>query len=248
MVRMERTRLASWVADGLSLEQIGREVGRHPSTVAYWLAKHGLSAPGAAKHAPRGPIDREELTALVEDGASVREIAERLARGTNSVRYWLKRYRLETLATERRRQAVEAPGETVQMRCRNHGVTSFRRSTNGSYRCLACRAEAVTRRRRKVKTILAAEAGGRCAICGYDRYVGALQFHHVDPSNKRFELSAAGFARSLERARAEAGKCVLLCSNCHAEVESGCVRLPGGQPHSSSSQSGVAQLADALDC
>ena len=36
--------------------------------------------------------------------------------------------------------------------------------------------------------------------------------------------------RSLERLREEAGKCVLLCANCHAEVESGFVRadaLPG---------------------
>jgi 5-methylcytosine-specific restriction endonuclease McrA len=83
----------------------------------------------------------------------------------------------------------------------------------------------VTRRRRKVKAILVAEAGGACVICGYDRYAGALHFHHVDPATKRFDLSAAGFARSLERARAEARKCALLCSNCHAEVESGSVRL-----------------------
>jgi hypothetical protein len=30
-----------------------------------------------------------------------------------------------------------------------------------------------------------------------------------------------GVARSLVRARAEARKCVLLCANCHAEVEAG---------------------------
>lgn len=76
-----------------------------------------------------------------------------------------------------------------------------------------------------MKALLVAEAGGACAICGYDRYVGALHFHHVDPSIKQFELSADGFARSLERARAEASKCILLCSNCHAEVEGGTVTL-----------------------
>jgi hypothetical protein len=35
-----------------------------------------------------------------------------------------------------------------------------------------------------------------------------------------------GVARSLEKARAEPRKCVLLCANCHAEVEAGVLGLP----------------------
>ena len=79
----------------------------------------------------------------------------------------------------------------------------------------------VTASRRRRKAILVAEAGGRCAACGYDRYAGALQFHHLDPAGKQFGVSAQGIPRSMERARAEARKCVLLCANCHAEVEAG---------------------------
>jgi 5-methylcytosine-specific restriction endonuclease McrA len=97
--------------------------------------------------------------------------------------------------------------------------------SRGYYRCLGCRAEAVTRRRRKVKAALVAEFGGRCAVCGYDRAPAALQFHHLDPTTKSFNLAYRGVARSLERARAEAAKCVLLCANCHAEVEHGTVSL-----------------------
>ena len=77
-----------------------------------------------------------------------------------------------------------------------------------------------------MKAILVAEAGGACAVCGYDRCLAALQFHHVHPDEKRFALGRAGVARSLEKARAEARKWVLLCANCHAEVEAGVVRLP----------------------
>ena len=51
--------------------------------------------------------------------------------------------------------------------------------------------------------------------------MAGLHFHHVDPTDKAFGLSGRGMALSLEAARAEAAKCVLLCSNCHAEVESG---------------------------
>ena len=85
---------------------------------------------------------------------------------------------------------------------------------------------AVSIRRRKVKQVLVKEAGGRCALCGYDRYVGALHFHHVDPSTKAFNLSRRGVTISLARARAEAAKCVLLCGNCHAEVEAGRAVVP----------------------
>ncbi len=65
------------------------------------------------------------------------------------------------------------------------------------------------------------EAGGRCQICGYDRYIGALQFHHLDPSEKSFTFGRRGLSMSVERFREEARKCVLLCANCHAEVEGG---------------------------
>jgi len=88
----------------------------------------------------------------------------------------------------------------------------------------------VARRRRKVKEILIDEAGGACAICGYARHAAALQFHHVDPTTKSFGLGVRGITRSLEALRAEAMKCVLLCANCHVELEVGAVDLPVKSP------------------
>jgi hypothetical protein len=76
-----------------------------------------------------------------------------------------------------------------------------------------------------VKALLIEEAGGCCLLCGYDRYPGALQFHHLDPNEKSFGLGLRGVARSLERCREEARKCALLCANCHAEVEAGIATL-----------------------
>ncbi len=70
------------------------------------------------------------------------------------------------------------------------------------------------------------EAGGACAICGYAQNMRALHFHHLQPLEKRIEINAKGVALSLETLRAEARKCVLLCSNCHAEVEDGVAALP----------------------
>jgi IS30 family transposase len=158
---MDRSSLEVLLAQGLSLEEIARRYGKHPSTVGHWVKKHGLEAAHRVKHAPRDGLTREQLEPLVDQGASIRGIAVELN----------------------------------------------------------------VRRRRKVKRILVEEAGGACCICGYRRCIAALQFHHRDRSTKAFALAKAG-AVSIERLRDEATKCVLLCSNCHAEVEAGVAAIP----------------------
>jgi Helix-turn-helix domain len=224
------------LGDGMSLAAIGRRVGRHESTVAYWVQRHGLRAAGAERHSARGGIARDELRALVEEGLSIAQIAARLDRSKGAVRYWLNRHRLRTSTPARvnrivaTRAARKAGLERAPMECSTHGHTEFVRSSGGYYRCGRCRSAAVSKRRRKIKAILLAEAGGACVICGYDRFAGALEFHHLEPSEKLFELSQRGVTRSLEAARAEASKCVLLCSNCHAEVEGGFATLGGSRP------------------
>jgi len=111
--------------------------------------------------------------------------------------------------------------------CGKHGDTNHyvRKERKDGWRCSKCLNEAVNRRRNKIKRLLVEEHGGQCKICGYNRYDGALDFHHIDPSQKDFAVSAGGFNRSKERSREEAAKCVLLCRNCHAEVERGITTL-----------------------
>jgi predicted HNH restriction endonuclease len=84
----------------------------------------------------------------------------------------------------------------------------------------------VSSRRRQVKQVLVREFGGACRLCGFDKYEGALHFHHLDPTTKVFQLGGRGLTRSLETLRREARKCVLLCANCHAMVEAGVATLP----------------------
>jgi transposase len=225
---MDKERLSLWVSEGLSLEQIGRLVDRHPSTVAYWLEKHGLQAVNRDKHATRGGITKEDLEPLVEANMSIGQIAERVGRSKGTVRHWLMRYGLKTrgFAGRPSNAAKQAGLATVTMNCAHHGETEFCLNGRGYYRCKRCRSAAVARRRRKVKTTLVAEAGGACCICGYSRNMRALHFHHVEPSQKRHEINAKGVAIALEKLRAEAQKCVLLCSNCHAEVEDGIAAVP----------------------
>jgi transposase len=226
-VFVTRSSLSAEFEQGKSLEQIARERGVHPSTIGYWAAKHGLRPPHAQKYARRGAPDRKLLEQLASDGATLREIAAALDRSTATVRHWLERWGIERHDRRRTSLPLDAPRDR-EMACPRHGMTCFRLDHRRSYRCLRCRQEQVAERRRRIKRVLVAEAGGKCSICGYDRCIAALQFHHLDPSAKSFTLSSKGVTRGIERAREEARKCILLCANCHAEVEAGFEAPRGG--------------------
>jgi hypothetical protein len=174
-----------------------------------------------SKYAPRGAPDRARLEQLASEGAPLREIALSLDRSVATVRYWLRRWgitRRDSRLT--RADPATAPREVMRV-CRRHTRAVFRLDRRGTYRCVLCAQERVAERRRRIKRILVEEAGGRCAACGYDRSAAALHFHHVNPEEKSFGLSSRGLSHGIERAREEARKCVLLCGNCHAEVEAG---------------------------
>ena len=76
--------------------------------------------------------------------------------------------------------------------------------------------ERVSNTRRKNVAILKEEAGNCCSICGYNKCLAALEFHHPDPSMK--ESKVIGSTASLEKQRVEAAKCILVCANCHREI------------------------------
>lgn len=229
---MDEQSLESLLAQGMSVERIAKRFGKDPSTISYWMKKYGLVSPYREKHAAKGGIGREELESLVEGGLSTGEISAAVGRSKSTVRHWLRRYGLRTrgtnsrLLTSRRRAAKAAGKLTIEMDCPYHGETTFILEGRGYYRCKRCRAESVVRHRQNVKAILVSEAGGRCVVCGYSRNIRALHFHHLDPALKRLGLSGQGITYSIGTLRAEAQKCVLLCANCHVEVEAGVAELP----------------------
>ncbi len=192
---------------------------------------------------------------------TIAEIAREVRRSKAAVRHWLARFGLKTAGArgkrvELARAAKDAGLMSVPMACERHGETDFILEGRGYYRCKRCRVESVTRHRQKLKRTLVREAGGSCVICGYSESARALEFHHLDPGNKRLQLSAQGVTQSLASLRAEAAKCVLLCGNCHAEVEAGLASVPlefsrrvepvepPGNLAANTQKSGVAQSAE----
>lgn len=70
------------------------------------------------------------------------------------------------------------------------------------------------------KLNLIKEKGGHCQICGYNKSIRVLSFHHRNPEEKLFGLSLNNlWSKSLEAIQLESEKCDLVCLNCHAEIE-----------------------------
>lgn len=228
---IDKSFLARCLDDGMSLIEIGKLVDRKPGTVGYWVRRHGLVANGSTRFRPGKGLKLEPLRSLVDEGRTLGQIGFELGVSINTVCYWIEKHGLpkprEVRSAKRAEQLQRGESRGV-WRCRHHGETEFIADSAGLWRCRLCRQDAVARRRRRVKRILVEEAGGGCLICGYDRVPGALQFHHVDPATKRFTVSSNGYTISIASAREEAAKCVLLCANCHAEVEAGITLLPSG--------------------
>lgn len=89
---------------------------------------------------------------------------------------------------------------------------------NSSY-CKECTKSQSITRQRNLKREAVEYLGSKCIKCGYDSYIGALEFHHLDPKEKEFNISKfKGY--KFKSIKEELDKCILLCANCHREIHS----------------------------
>ena len=106
----------------------------------------------------------------------------------------------------------------TQLVCPKHGATThYPRKDKGGSKCGKCSSAAVQKRRDKLKVMAVEYMGGSCKFCGYAKCLSSLVFHHTDPTEKDFSISAGGYTRSWEKVKVELDKCIMLCSNCHGE-------------------------------
>lgn len=114
---------------------------------------------------------------------------------------------------------VPYQGKVIELECPVHERFAFVFEDRGQrYRCRGCNTDSIYARKQRVKAKLVDQAGGGCTRCGYNKSLAALQFHHVDPTSKLFDL-AKMTSKAEALVMAEAEKCILLCANCHCEVE-----------------------------
>ncbi len=108
--------------------------------------------------------------------------------------------------------------------CKIHGETEFvYYDKQNRWKCLKCQTDATQKRRNKIKEMSIEYKGNKCCICGYNKCKSALEFHHLDPKQKDFGISAKGYTRSWEKIKEELDKCIMVCANCHREIHDGLV-------------------------
>lgn len=76
----------------------------------------------------------------------------------------------------------------------------------------------VKEHRKRVKEELIAYKGGKCEICGYNKCIAALDFHHINPEEKDFAISDSNIYKNIKALKQEVDKCMLVCANCHREL------------------------------
>lgn len=74
-------------------------------------------------------------------------------------------------------------------------------------------------RRKERKELLVKGFGGKCQICGYNKCITALEFHHINSSLKDFNFHTTN--HSWEKIINECKKCICVCANCHREIHHG---------------------------
>jgi len=84
--------------------------------------------------------------------------------------------------------------------------------------CKDCKSKKQKEHRLHIKQRCVDYKGGECQICGYNKCLAALEFHHIESHDKDFTISfASSSLKNMEEIKKELDKCILLCANCHRE-------------------------------
>ena len=174
----------------------------------------------------------ETLKNHLESGLSLRQITERENKSLTTIRYWVKKHKLQPNFKNFKEEVFNKPkNEDLTLKycpgCNESYVRlNFykKRGVEGdSSYCKKCTTKNTTSRQRSLKVKMVQYKGGRCQNpnCstpgGYNKCLGALEFHHINPKEKDFTLSHLKKYKFSEVIKEELDKCMLVCVNCHRE-------------------------------
>ena len=162
-------------------------------------------------------MDKNLLIEQINLNKSVYQIAKDFDKSPTTIRYWLKKHDINKNKTVKDFKVCpycreEKPFSEFYNRRDEKGTSSY---------CKSCTSYQTLTRQRNLKQQCIEYKGGSCISCGYNKYPGALEFHHLDPSQKDFNLSHVKYYSFTDKIKQELDKCILLCANCHREIHGG---------------------------
>ena len=155
---------------------------------------------------------KRQLKSLIKQCLSTREIARRTNKSQTTVRYWLNYYGLKT-----RIQPFNRGGKLKLHFCEWCGESDPKRFYNRKNRCKNCHNDKQKEYVKSLKRKAVLFKGGKCKQCGYCKNLAALDFHHIDSTQKDENWITARHW-GWKRLKKELEKCDLVCRNCHAEI------------------------------
>jgi hypothetical protein len=170
-------------------------------------------------------MDKEYLESLVEQGLSTNQLAKIFKKGQTTIMYWLKKFGLKT----KHRSFKDIPlEEKIDKNNQYCDICNIKLNDNNAYirneknrccyhnYCKKCFSKDNFLKKLNFKKKALEYKNSCCEFCGYDKDITALDFHHLDPSQKEISPSNLHY-KSWDYAKQELDKCIVLCSNCHRE-------------------------------
>lgn len=169
-------------------------------------------------------MEKQTLVDYINLNYNNYQISTLVGKSQTTVRYWLKKYNIKTnhLSIKNHVKSNIIPLTFYCSKCKTtKDLADFyprkERSNPYSY-CKSCAITIAFTKTQQFKLKCLEYKGSSCSRCGYNKYIGALEFHHVDPTQKDFGIGQISLRKFNDAIKKELDKCIVLCSNCHKEV------------------------------
>lgn len=177
-------------------------------------------------------MQEELLKELLAQNKTHRQIGDELKMSPSNVIYWLNKYNLKTNYSKHLELLSTRTTKICTICKLSKELNNFQKMKNRNNiyysSCNKCNAANIRILKQNLKQKCVDYKGGKCKICNYNKDITALDFHHLDPTQKDFSISK-GKTKFTNLVQKELDKCILLCCRCHREVHSGTISLESNQ-------------------
>lgn len=218
--------LEALVNNGLSQRAISVVTKISRTKIQRKLKKYNIQTNRYVRYIPT--ISKEDMENHINNNLSIRELSKLFSVGESKIKTMLKNYGLKTKNVKNKDNIeITTTNLKVCAKCKiKKKLSYFYVSKKGKIHswCRECNNKESYSKQTSIKSKAVNYKGNMCNLCSYNKYNGALEFHHLNTNNKDFNISDLR-TYSWEKLKNELDKCVLLCANCHREIHAGVTKL-----------------------